>query len=423
MSVVAVVGAQWGDEGKGRVVDLLAQGADVVIRYQGGDNAGHTVVNEHGVFKLHMIPSGIFNPLTLCLVGAGCVVNPPGLMKEMGEVASKGVCLDNLKIDRRAHVVFPYHQLIDQLEEKARSAGSQIGTTGRGIGPAYADKASRIGIRMGDLLRPDYLRQRLSDTLDRKNAIITTLGGEPLDLEEVLAQALSWGAALKDRIVDTQPMIRGAVMQDKEVVLEGQLGVMRDLDWGIYPFVTSSNPIASGAGVGACIPPSKINGVLGVVKAYSTCVGAGPFTTELLGDTGDRLRKEGNEYGATTGRPRRCGWLDMVALRSFVWVSGITNIVITKLDVLDTFPTIRICTGYKLDGEVLKDFPDTPDLGRCTPIYEEWKGWMTPTQDIRKYDDLPQEARDFIERVETLAEVDIYAISVGPERDQMIQRS
>ena len=419
MTVTAVVGAQWGDEGKGRIVDYLAQRADMVIRFQGGDNAGHTVVNRFGIFRLHLIPSGIFNPRTCCIIGSGTVVNPDSLLEEMARVGAAGASLDNLWLSERAHLVLPYHRLLDGLEESARGA-SQIGTTKRGIGPAYADKAARNGVRLGDLRRPDYLRQRLSRTLEMKNRELGHFGQQPLAFDELMAQALAWGDALGPRIVDTLPMIRDAVQAGQEVLLEGQLGVMRDLDWGIYPYVTSSNPMAGYATVGAGLPPTAINRVIGVVKAYSTAVGAGPFPVELSDGDGAQLREVGQEYGATTGRPRRCGWFDGVAIEEAAWLNGFTGLAVTKLDVLDGFRELKVCTGYDLDGEILTRVPDTPDLERVTPVYETWSGWSEPTTEARTWDDLPKAARAYLHRISELAGVPIEYVSVGAEREQLI---
>jgi adenylosuccinate synthase len=419
MTVTAIVGAQWGDEGKGRIVDYLAQQADAVIRFQGGDNAGHTVVNALGTFRLHIIPSGIFNPQTICIVGSGTVVHPPALLEEMAEVARAGVSLDSLWLSERAHVVMPYHRVLDGLEEGARG-GTQIGTTKRGIGPTYADKAARTGIRMGDLKRPDYLRERLSAVLAHKNRELAYFGAVQADLEQLLEEALGWGRQLAARIVDPLPLVQDAVRHGKNILLEGQLGVMRDLDWGTYPFVTSSNPIAGGAYSGAGLPPRAIDRIIGVVKAYCTAVGAGPFPTELRDETGDRLREVGQEYGATTGRPRRCGWFDGVAIRHAAWLNGFTGLAITKLDVLDGLEELKICTGYRLDGQVFHHVPDTYDMARVEPLYETWEGWAAPTRDVHTWGDLPGAARAYLRRISDLAGTPITYVSVGPEREQLI---
>ena len=420
MTVTAVVGAQWGDEGKGRIIDYLAQQADMVLRFQGGDNAGHTVVNDLGTFALHLTPSGIFNPETCCIIGTGAVVFPEALMEEMELLTAAGVSLDNLWLSERAQLLMPYHRLLDGLEESQRNHGKKIGTTKRGIGPAYADKAARCGLRLGDLKRPDYLRQRLEAVLLRKNKLLASYGVEPLDFDQLLAQALGWGETLGPRIVDTLPLIQRAVRQDERVLLEGQLGVMRDLDWGIYPYVTSSSPVAGGACTGAGLPPRAIDEVIGVVKAYSTAVGAGPFPVELHDEVGEFLRQAGNEYGATTGRPRRCGWFDGVAIPHGTWLNGYTGIAVTKLDVLDGMDELKICVGYRLSDEVLSSVPDTPVYEEVTPVYESWPGWKASTREARVWDDLPAEARAYLARISELAGVPIRFVSVGPERDRLI---
>jgi adenylosuccinate synthase len=420
MTVTAVVGAQWGDEGKGRIVDYLAQNAGMVIRFQGGDNAGHTVVNELGAFRLHLIPSGIFNPNTRCIVGTGMVVNPEALLCEMDEMlAPAGVSLDNLWLSERAHVLMPYHRLLDGLQEDARG-GAKIGTTGRGIGPAYADKAARTGIRLGDLTRPYHLQGRLAMMLPGVNRALAHFGQPGLDLEDLVAQAASWGERLGPRIVDTLPMVQQAVREGWDVLLEGQLGVMRDLDWGTYPYVTSSNPLAGGACVGAGLPPTAITEVVGVVKAYSTAVGAGPLPAELDDGVAAHLRDVGQEYGATTGRPRRCGWFDGVAIRYAAWLNGFTALAVTKLDVLDGLSELKICVGYEIDGKTVDRVPYTVEMERAAPIFETWPGWQSPTRDARRWEDLPTPARAYLDRIADLAGVPIRYVSVGPEREQLI---
>lgn len=420
MTVTAVVGAQWGDEGKGRIIDYLAQEADVVIRFQGGDNAGHTVINEYGKHALHLIPSGIFNPRTQNIIGSGCVVNPQSLLTEMESLKAASVDLGNLWVSTRAQMLMPYHRELDVLEEAARGKDT-IGTTKRGIGPAYADKAARAGLRMGDLLQPEWLETRLDNALRTVNRKIEILGGKPFKGEDVYALCMEYRKKLSDRIIDTLPMTRRAIEQKKHVLLEGQLGVMRDLDWGIYPYVTSSNPTASYAASGAGLPARAIDRVIGVVKAYSTAVGDGPFPTELHDADGERLREVGGEFGATTGRPRRCGWFDGVAIGYAAWLNGMTGLAITKLDVLDSFEIIKICTGYKLpNGAIIsQSMPDTPVLMQVTPVYEVWEGWQTPTSDCRRWDDLPKAARAYLHRISELAGIKIDYVSVGPERDQM----
>ncbi len=420
MSVTAIVGAQWGDEGKGRIIDYLAQRADVVIRFQGGDNAGHTVVNEFGRHALHLVPSGIFNPSTQNIIGTGCVVNPQSLLAEMEGLAAAGINCDNLWISTRAQMVMPYHPILDVLEEKARGKDS-IGTTKRGIGPAYSDKSARSGLRIGDLLHPDWLEIRLDNALRTVNRKIEILGGEPVEGQEVFALLMEFREKLGDRIVDTTPMVRRFLETRADILLEGQLGVMRDLDWGIYPYVTSSNPTATFAPSGAGLPARCIDEVIGVVKAYSTAVGDGPFPTELFDDEGEKLREIGQEYGATTGRPRRCGWFDGVAISYAAWLNGMTGLAITKLDVLDHFEHIKVCTGYRLpSGEIVTDtMPDTPILYEVSPVYESWDGWLSSTSHCRSWDDLPEQARVYIQRLSELAGVPIAYVSVGAEREQM----
>jgi adenylosuccinate synthase len=420
MPVTAIVGAQWGDEGKGRIIDYLAQEADVVIRFQGGDNAGHTVINEFGKHALHLIPSGIFNPHTQNVIGSGCVVNPQSLLDEMASLEVAGIGLGNLWVSTRAQMLMPYHRTLDVLEETARGKDT-FGTTKRGIGPAYADKAARSGLRIGDLLHESWLENRLDSALRSVNRKIEVLGGEPVDGAEVYALCMQYRERLGPRILDTVPLVRHALDNDKAILLEGQLGVMRDLDWGIYPYVTSSNPTASYAASGAGLPARAIDRVIGVVKAYSTAVGDGPFPVDFHDAEGERLREIGGEFGATTGRPRRCGWFDGVAIGYAAWLNGMTGLAITKLDVLDNFETLRICIGYRmLDGTVITDsMPDTPDLVHATPVYEEWEGWQTSTADCRHWDDLPKQARTYLHRIGELAGTKIDFVSVGPERDQM----
>lgn len=420
MAVTAVVGAQWGDEGKGRIIDYLAQEADVVIRFQGGDNAGHTVINAHGKHALHLIPSGIFNPKTQNIIGSGCVVNPQSLLDEMAALEAAGVPLDNFWISNRAQMVLPYHRTLDILEETSRGADT-IGTTKRGIGPAYADKAARSGLRIGDLLQPAWLKSRLDSALRTVNRKIELLGGEPIDGQALYALCQDFHEKLHSRIIDTVPLLRQAMATERRILLEGQLGVMRDLDWGIYPYVTSSNPTAAFAAAGAGLPARTIDRVIGVVKAYSTCVGDGPFPVELHDADGKKLRDIGGEYGATTGRPRRCGWFDGVAIDYAAWLNGMTGLAITKLDVLDHFATLKICVGYQLPtGEIVRNtMPDTPVLTSVKPLYEEWEGWQCSTEGCRHWQDLPPQAQAYIQRLSELANVPIEYVSVGPERAQM----
>jgi adenylosuccinate synthase len=432
MSVIAVVGAQWGDEGKGRVVDYLADEADLVIRYGGGNNAGHTVVNPHGHFKLHLIPSGIFHPGTRNLLGNGVVINPPALVAELDGLAAAGFDATNLSISDRAHLVMPYHVLLDQLDERERGA-AKIGTTSRGIGPAYIDKVARRGIRVIELMEPDAFRARLAATLPRVRRMVAGYGdaemadaiAESTDERRIADAYLAAGDRLRPHVVDGQALVDDALENGERILLEGQLGTMRDIDWGIYPYVTSSSPIPGGASLGAGLPSVKIDRVLGVVKAYTTAVGAGPLPTELLDADGDRLRERGEEYGTSTGRARRCGWYDAVAVRFSVRLAGYSGIALTKLDVLDGFDTIRIGIGYRdpVDGREWATVPaSTSVYERLEPVYEDLPGWGTDTTACRSWLDLPAAARRYVERLEELAGAPISHVSVGPERAQMIVR-
>jgi len=438
MSVTAVVGAQWGDEGKGRVVDYLARDADLVVRYGGGNNAGHTVVNPHGHFKLHLIPSGIFYPTTRNLLGNGVVINPPALVVELDGLADAGFDASNLHIADRAHLVMPYHVLIDQLEERERGS-AKLGTTSRGIGPAYVDKVARRGIRVVDLMEADVFRAQLAAGLQRARRIVEGYfgaGGADDEMREVIAAALdeeriaegylAAGERLRRHVVDGQAMVDQALAAGDHVLLEGQLGTMRDIDWGIYPYVTSSSPIPGGASLGAGLPAVAIDQVLGVAKAYTTAVGAGPVPTELTDAMGDELRERGAEYGTSTGRPRRCGWYDAVAVRFSARLAGYRAIALTKLDVLDGLAEIRIATAYRDpgNGQQWDTVPaSTSAYQRLEPVYEDLPGWQADTTACRSWSDLPVAARSYVERLEELAGVPITHVSVGPERAQMIVRS
>ncbi len=416
MTVTVVLGAQWGDEGKGRVVDYLSSGVHWVVRYQGGNNAGHTVVNDRGEFRLHLVPSGIFTPGVRCLLGSGMVVDLESLLKEIGDLEAQGVDTANLFIDQRAHVVWPHHKQLDG----AREGESALGTTKQGIGPSYGDKGAYRGIRVGDLVHPAFLRHRLEAVLPLKNHELAYYRLPPVRVEDLLALADRWREKLGSRFVDCVPLLHDALEAGQDVLLEGQLGIMRDVDWGVYPYVTASSPTAGGACAGSGIPPRRIDAVIGVAKAYCTSVGGGPFPTELLDATGDRLREVGGEYGATTRRPRRCGWYDAVGVAYGAWINGYTGLAVTKLDVLDDFDAIQICTGYRSGGKVLTLAPDTVLQGEVEPVYESWPGWRTPTGDVREWDQLPDNARAYLRRIEALAAVPIRYVSVGPRREQMI---
>ena len=416
MACTVVVGAQFGDEGKGRIIDYLAAQADFVVRFQGGNNAGHTVVNEFGTFRLHLVPSGIFYPRVVCIDGAGTVIDPSSLLEEIDTLEKAGVKTNNFWIDRRAHLVWPYHRLLDGAGEQKGG----LGTTRRGIGPVYGDKAAYRGIRAGDLLHLDFLQTRLNGILPLKNYELAYYDIKPLQLEDLIRQAKEWSNKLGPRIVDSLPILHRAIVDGRKILLEGQLGAMRDLDWGIYPYSTASSPTAGGACAGAGVSPRSIESIVGVVKTYTTAVGGGPFPTELLDKDGDRLREIGDEYGATTQRPRRCGWLDAVILRYAVALNDITSLAVTKLDVLDSLEKVKVCVAYRLDGTEITEMPDTVNLGRVQPIYEEWVGWKKPTTSARKWDDLPREAQDYLKRIEELAKVPIRYVSVGPERENII---
>ena len=427
MPAFVVIGGQWGDEGKGRMVDLLAQDAAIIARYSAGDNAGHTIINHLGKFALHLVPAGIFYPDKLCLIGNGVVVNPAVLLDEIHQLEERGVSTKNLFVSDRAQVLFPYHQMLDELEEQARGDAA-IGTTKRGVGPAFVDKIARRGIRMADLLEPDALRARLEQVLPEKNAVLVKLyDAEPLDFEELFDAFVKFGCELKPYVRDTSSIVCDALDNGEQVLLEGAQGSLLDVDAGTYPFVTSSapSPLAAGAPIGIGIGPTQIERVVGVYKAYMTRVGAGPMPTELDDETGDILRREGPapEFGATTGRPRRCGWFDGVASRYSVRVNGVTGAALTRLDVLDNFPAIEVCTAYELDGNQIDFFPPTmTQLSRVTPVFEEHKGWQAETADVRKFNDLPKQAQLYVERIEELLGCPIEMVSVGPEREQIIIR-
>jgi len=423
MPTIAVIGAQWGDEGKGKVVDLLAQKARVVVRFCGGDNAGHTVVNPYGQFRLHIIPSGIFSPQAVCIIGNGVVINPPVLISEIDQLNQRGIDTTRLFISDRAHLIMPYHTLLDGLEEKSRGKKA-LGTTGKGIGPAFADKIARLGIRTGDLLDKEALLERLRFILDYKNAILTKIYGvSPLSLDEVYNQYCQYGEHLSSYIRETTIMLEETLNRNELVLLEGAQGTLLDPDFGTYPYTTSSSPIAAGGSLGTGMGLTRINHIIGVFKAYCTRVGAGPMPTELKDETGDSIRERAYEYGTTTGRPRRCGWFDAVAARFSTRVNGFTGAALTRLDILDTFPRLKICTGYKLNGQTINYFPSSvTTLDKCQPVYEELPGWQSPTSHIRDYEQLPLEARQYITRLEELISCPVNLICIGPEREQTITK-
>jgi adenylosuccinate synthase len=421
MPVVAVIGGQWGDEGKGKIVDLLAQEADVIVRFSGGDNAGHTVVNTQGDFRLHLVPSGIFSPDAICILGNGVVINPDKLLGEIDQLKERGVDTSRLFISDRAHLIMPYHILLDGLEEESRG-GKAIGTTRKGIGPAFADKVARSGIRAGDLLDREVLLERLHLAVDHKNVILTRVYGvDPLSLDDVYGQYCRYGERLAPYIRDTGVMLWEAVDRGEAVLLEGAQGTLLDPDFGTYPYNTSSSPLAAGACLGAGLGPARLDGIVAVFKAYCTRVGAGPMPTEIEDETGQLIRERAHEYGTTTGRPRRCGWFDGVAASFSARINGFDGVAITRLDVLDVLARLKVCVGYQLDGSNISDFPGSAAaLARCRPVYEELPGWQADTSDIRRYEDLPVEARQYLSRLEELISCPIKLISVGQRREQTI---
>jgi adenylosuccinate synthase len=422
MSVRVILGAQWGDEGKGKIVDYLADKADYVARYQGGANAGHTVIVDRDEYVLHLVPSGILNPHTVCLLGNGLVIDPQALMDEIALLEAKGISVKGrLFISPKAHLIMPYHKLLDGISERVQG-GAAIGTTGRGIGPAYVDKVNRRGIRIVDLLDRDRLKDLIHKNVHEKNEIISKIHGEnPLDVEEIVEEYLQFDAQVDPYVKDVSRMLNQAILENKEVLIEGAQGTLLDIDHGTYPFVTSSNPVAGGASTGLGIGPNRIDRVSAVIKAYTTRVGNGPFPTELHDDEGELLRSAGGEFGATTGRSRRCGWFDAVLARYAVQINGIDELIVTKLDVLDTFSEIKICTHYRVDGEDIYHFPaDTYRLNRLEPVYETMPGWQLDTKGLRNWQDLPEAAQKYLQRLAELAGVPLAMVSVGPGRDENI---
>lgn len=422
MPAYAVLGAQWGDEGKGKVIDFLARDADIVARFSGGNNAGHTVINSGEKFSLHLLPCGIFWPQTLNVIGNGVVADPEVLIEEIRHLHSRGIDLTGrFMLSERTHLVMPYHIRLDQLMEDARGT-SALGTTRKGIGPAYSDKAARTGILASDLLDVDEIFPRLEEILKYQNAVITkVLGGPAISLKRTFDKCRVWADKLGEFIGPVDSVVRESLDGGGTVLLEGAQGALLDLDHGSYPYVTSSNPTIGGACVGLGIHPRQMGGILGVFKAYSTRVGAGPFPTELLDETGETIRNLAKEFGTTTGRPRRVGWFDAVAARYSARLNGYTSVVLTKLDILDHFDTVKICTAYELDGELVSEFPasDTA-LERCKPIYEDHPGWDKPTPRITRHDDLPTEALSYIDRLQELIGSSVDIISTGPERHETV---
>jgi adenylosuccinate synthase len=419
-SVWVVLGAQWGDEGKGKIVDLMSEDADIVVRYQGGANAGHTVSFDGKTYVLHLLPSGIFHENVVCVIGNGVVLDPLALIEEINIIKNAGVNINGrLLISHNAHLIMPYHKLLDKLYEQGEE---KIGTTGKGIGPAYVDKYARVGIKVIDLLNKDTLCKKIKKNIESKNEILEKIyHTEKLDVEKILNDYLDFAEKISEYIADTAVYLNEAIKKGKKILLEGAQGALLDVDHGTYPYVTSSNPTAGGASTGSGIPPTKINGIIGVIKAYTTRVGEGPFPTELKNEIGNYLRERGGEYGATTGRPRRCGWLDVVSLKYSIMINGIEKLALTKLDVLDELDEIKICTAYKIDGKITEKFPTDPDtLSKVEPVYETFKGWKEKTSNVNSYHDLPDEAKKFIEAIELFTNTEITIISVGADRKQTI---
>ena len=424
MSAFIVLGAQWGDEGKGKMTDYLAEEANVVVRFQGGNNAGHTVVVGDKEYKLHLIPSGILYEDKLNVIGNGVVVDPKALFEEIDYLEGVGVKVtpEKLIISDRAHLIMPYHKVLDKLKEKARGK-NDIGTTGKGIGPCYTDKFERCGIRVCDLMHEEVFTEKLKENIEMKNAYITkVLGGEALNFDEILKEYLEFGKKLKPFVQDTSVRVYDDIKADKTVLFEGAQGMLLDIDYGTYPYVTSSNTTAGGVANGVGIGPNMITNAVGITKAYTTRVGKGPFPTELLDETGDWIREKGHEYGVTTGRSRRCGWLDLVIVKTACRVSGLTSLAVTKIDTLAGLDKLMVCVGYKFNGEIIDYFPASlEDLAKCEPVYEEFEGWGEEVANARSYDELPENAKKYLKRIEEFTDTKISIVSVGPKRDQTMR--
>jgi len=423
MAVVVLIGSQWGDEGKGKITDFLAEKANVVVRYQGGNNAGHTVVANGEEFKLHLIPSGILYSDKTCVIGNGVVVDPKVLLEELGHLEKRGIKTGKLLISSNAQVIMPYHWVLDGLEEEARGE-HKIGTTKRGIGPAYMDKASRIGIRISDLLDKDEFAEKLHRNLvEKNNLFVKVYGQEALKFDDIYETYLGYAEQLRPMVIDSSLAIDQSIRSGRKVLFEGAQGTLLDIDHGTYPYVTSSHPIAGGACIGAGVGPTRIDRVVGVIKAYTTRVGEGPFPTELLDETGEQMRANGHEFGTTTGRPRRCGWFDAVIARYAVRVSGISDFAVTKLDVLTGFDTLKICVGYRVGEEIIREFPQSQKIFKQSqPVYEEMPSWYEDLTHVRRFEDLPEAAKNYILRIEELTGVPATLVAIGPEREQTIVR-
>ena len=418
MSVTVLVGSQWGDEGKGKIVDILSEKFDIVARYQGGANAGHTVEIGEMQYILHLIPSGILRDGVKCVIGNGVVIDPQALLDEIKILEDNGINVEGrLFISHNAHLIMPYHKLLDSISESGKN---KIGTTGRGIGPCYIDKFDRKGIRIVDLLNRDVLEKKLRKNVEEKNILLKKLYDDKgFDIDEIIKEYISFDEAIDSYVTDVPLLLNDAIKEGKNILLEGAQGTLLDVDHGTYPFVTSSNPTSGGASTGSGIPPNKIDNVFGIVKAYTTRVGNGPFPTELTDEKGEKLRKAGAEFGATTGRPRRCGWFDAFLVRYSAMINGIDTVAITKLDVLSVFENINVCVGYKLNGKLLKSFPsDVDKLSSIIPVYETVDGWVEDISECKSYDELPQKTKEYLEFISDQANIKIEIISVGPKRRQ-----
>jgi adenylosuccinate synthase len=423
MPATVIVGLQWGDEGKGKTTDFLAEQVAMVVRYQGGDNAGHTVVSGDETLKLRLTPSGVLYPHITSVIGNGVVVNPETLINEFDMLSARGIDVSRVRVSRSAHVIMPYHVALDRANE-GRLAGARVGTTGRGIGPAYGDRAWRLGLRMEDLLDPAVLRERIERVLIDKNVILAAMGATTFDPEDLVSIALAWGVRLRDHLDDTTWLVQAALGRGEHVLLEGAQGTLLDIDHGSYPFVTSSNPVAGGACTGGGIGPLQVDEVIGVMKAYSTRVGSGPYPTELTDAIGAGIAERGHEFGTVTGRPRRVGWFDAVPLRYAVAVNSVSSIMLNKLDILSGIETIQLCVAYELDGRRVETWPSSgAALSRAVPVYESFEGWQEPIHAIRSLADLPDAARRYVSAIEAHAGVPIVLVSVGPERTQTIERA
>ena len=422
MANTCVIGLQWGDEGKGKIIDILAKDYDIIVRYQGGGNAGHTLIIGEEKFIFHLIPSGILHQDKKCVIGNGIVFDPGLFLDEIEGLAKKNINVkENLFISDRAHVVFPYHKKLDLLQEKLKG-NSMIGTTGRGIGPCYTDKISREGIRIAELLHKERFKEKLKKTVEDKNRIFVNLyNDEPVSWEDIYEEYCAYAEKIAPFVGDTVDLMARAINDNKKILFEGAQGALLDVDFGTYPFTTSSNSAAGGVSSGIGVSPRQIHNIIGITKAYTTRVGSGPFPTEVGGEEGEHIRKKGREFGSTTGRPRRCGWFDAVAIQHSVRISGVDSLIVTKLDVLDDQETIRICTGYKNSGKLYSTFPaDIEILNNCEPVYEEVSGWCEDTSNVRSAKNLPEKARNYIKTIENITGVKVKMVSVGPERSQII---